>query len=176
MGCFIPGKETDDRVIESRSPEQATRSLNRISRYATKRKTPETGGGVTRAVTDQRVSGSMHSIPLHSSLWPLLSLFLANALTVDARVVHSLPEDPFAFPKYRVTFLNGLPLQNDTAERWINDGLRGGELEFLDQPWHEVHWDGSRPLKEIGSGQTGAESQVCTSTPSCTSWPPTYIP
>ncbi|ETW85776.1 hypothetical protein HETIRDRAFT_309786, partial [Heterobasidion irregulare TC 32-1] len=105
----------------------------------------------------------MHSIPLHSSLWPLLSLFLANALTVDARVVHSLPEDPFAFPKYRVTFLNGLPLQNDTAERWIKDGLRGGELEFLDQPWHEVHWDGSRPLKEIGSGQTEAESQTAAS-------------
>lgn len=52
-----------------------------------------------------------------------------------ARFLHSLPDDPHAFPKHRVAFLNRLPLHPDTAHRWLADGLRGGEQEFLDQPW-----------------------------------------
>ncbi|KAG5353988.1 hypothetical protein C0989_011476 [Termitomyces sp. Mn162] len=52
-----------------------------------------------------------------------------------ARFLHSLPDDAYAFPKYRVAFLNRLPLPSNTAQRWLADGLRGGELEFLDQPW-----------------------------------------
>ncbi|KAG6890458.1 hypothetical protein C0992_001505 [Termitomyces sp. T32_za158] len=52
-----------------------------------------------------------------------------------ARFLHSLPDDAHAFPKHRVAFLNRLPLHPDTAQRWLADGLRGGELEFLDQPW-----------------------------------------
>lgn len=47
-----------------------------------------------------------------------------------------IPEDPHAFPKYHVAFLNGLPVINATAQRWLRDGLQGGELEFLDEPWH----------------------------------------
>ncbi|KAI0273690.1 hypothetical protein BC834DRAFT_855073 [Gloeopeniophorella convolvens] len=56
-----------------------------------------------------------------------------------SRLLHSLPDDPFAFPKYTVSFLNGLPVLNETAERWLREGLRGGEAEFLDQPtpWKE---------------------------------------
>ncbi|RDX56639.1 hypothetical protein OH76DRAFT_1414157 [Lentinus brumalis] len=81
---------------------------------------------------------------LTTSLLPL-----SLAALVAARVHHSrVPEDPYAFPKYRVSFLNGLPVLNDTAERWLHDGLRGGELEFLDQPWRESHWD-ANPLKRI---------------------------
>lgn len=43
---------------------------------------------------------------------------------------------------------------NDTAQKWLADGLRGGELEFLDKPWTE---DTTRPftsIKGIDSGST----------------------
>ncbi|KAH9857001.1 glucosidase II beta subunit-like protein-domain-containing protein [Lenzites betulinus] len=80
---------------------------------------------------------------------PALATLAALALAVDARIHHSrVPEDPYAFPKYRVSFLHGLPVLNDTAERWLREGLRGGELEFLDQPWEESHSLAS-PLKSI---------------------------
>jgi protein OS-9 len=59
----------------------------------------------------------------------------------------SIPEDLHAFPKYRVSFLNGLPVSNETAQKWLTNGLQGGELEFLGQ-WH------NKPLKEIESGTT----------------------
>lgn len=74
--------------------------------------------------------------------------------------IHSLPEDTYAFPKYGVSFLNGQPVDEDTAHRWLQHGLRGGELEFLDQPWSS---DGARPaqsLKEIG-GADGQVSNTC---------------
>ncbi|KAF4615460.1 hypothetical protein D9613_002962 [Agrocybe pediades] len=61
-------------------------------------------------------------------------------------------QDTYAFPKYRVSFLNGLPLLNQTAERWLSEGLRGGEQEFLDQPWKDGSWETPSHLKEIGSG------------------------
>ncbi|KAI0375020.1 hypothetical protein BV20DRAFT_961268 [Pilatotrama ljubarskyi] len=74
---------------------------------------------------------------------------LSLVLLVAARLHHSrVPEDPYAFPKYRVTFLHGLPVLNDTAERWLREGLRGGEHEFLDQPWQESQWTAS-PLRRI---------------------------
>ncbi|KAJ6596804.1 hypothetical protein DFH09DRAFT_1132769 [Mycena vulgaris] len=56
-----------------------------------------------------------------------------------ARILQAVPDDPFAFPKYRVEFLNHLPLANDTAQRWLANGLRGGVREFLDQPWDD-YW------------------------------------
>ncbi|KAH9951918.1 hypothetical protein B0H21DRAFT_714848 [Amylocystis lapponica] len=72
---------------------------------------------------------------------PLTLVPLSICLLVSARLHHSLvPDDPYAFPKYRVTFLNGLPVLNETAERWLRDGLHGGELEFLDQPWKDPQW------------------------------------
>lgn len=43
----------------------------------------------------------------------------------------SIPEDPYAFPKYRLSFLNGFSVSNATAQRWLTDGLVGGEKEFL---------------------------------------------
>ncbi|KLO12613.1 hypothetical protein SCHPADRAFT_853699 [Schizopora paradoxa] len=63
-------------------------------------------------------------------------LAVAVAHDVHARVHFALAEDLYAFPKYRLTFLNGLPVLNDTAQRWLEEGLKGGELEFLDQPWN----------------------------------------
>jgi len=54
-----------------------------------------------------------------------------------ARILHALPDDPASFPKYKVDFLNHLPLANETAQRWLAHGLRGGVREFLDQPWDD---------------------------------------
>jgi protein OS-9 len=75
-------------------------------------------------------------------------------------MLHSIPEDPAAFPKYRVSFLNGLPVLNETAERWLADGLRGGEQEFLERPWDEKDsgWKAwLKSAKEIGSGDEQAD-------------------
>ena len=94
---------------------------------------------------------------------PLLPLSLAAL--VSARLHHSrVPEDPYAFPKYRVSFLNGLPVLNETAQRWLQEGLRGGEPEFLDQPWSESPWP-SNPLKSI-EGTDDVPADVCIPLPS----------
>lgn len=75
--------------------------------------------------------------------------------------LHTLPEDPYAFPKYHVSYLNGLPVLNETADKWLRDGLRGGDLEFLEQPWHdEVHWDRAQKLRQIGSGDEQLTEKV----------------
>lgn len=58
-------------------------------------------------------------------------------LGLAAARLHSLPDDPHAFPKYNVAFLNNLPLQNETAQRWLADGLHGGVREFMNQPWDD---------------------------------------
>ncbi|KAI5122070.1 hypothetical protein M0805_006053 [Coniferiporia weirii] len=84
---------------------------------------------------------------------PLVALCLAEA---SARALWSLTEDLYAFPKYRVSFLNGLPVLNETAQKWLETGLKGGELEFLDQPWQESSPHGTSKLKGIESG--GKES------------------
>ncbi|KAI0302092.1 hypothetical protein BC826DRAFT_904473 [Russula brevipes] len=80
----------------------------------------------------------------------LLSLLLFVPPFALAGLFHSLPEDLHAFPKYRVTFLNGLPLLNETAERWLREGLRGGEAEFLDHP---TPWQEPSPFKHIDAGE-----------------------
>ncbi|KAG9318802.1 hypothetical protein JVU11DRAFT_903 [Chiua virens] len=69
----------------------------------------------------------------------------------SARLLYSGPEDLYAFPKYRVTFLNDLPVFNETAQRWIQHGLRGGEQEFLGEPW-PAYFQSS--MKEIASSET----------------------
>jgi protein OS-9 len=84
------------------------------------------------------------------------TLALSLVVTTAARLLDSLPEDTYAFPKYRVSFLNRLPLLRQTAERWLQDGLRGGESEFLGKSWDEA--TPSSP-KGIGNGEAG---DVCT--------------
>lgn len=76
------------------------------------------------------------------------------------RLLLSLPEDTYAFPKYRVTYLNGLPVLRDTAERWLQEGIRGGELEFLGQPWKEGTTHASPSRKGIGSGDSQETGEV----------------
>ncbi|KAF9642772.1 hypothetical protein BDM02DRAFT_3233209 [Thelephora ganbajun] len=85
-----------------------------------------------------------------SSVHLLFALFgLCSVRAVSGRIHASLiPEDPHAFPKYDVTFLNGLPVLNETAERWLRDGLQGGLLEFLEEPWVSKNSPWSK-LKEI---------------------------
>jgi hypothetical protein len=80
-----------------------------------------------------------------------ISTLVAAFYTADAsRSLHSIPEDTYAFPKFQVTFLNSLPVINETAERWLKEGLRGGELEFLDQTWKEDNRPSHSSRKEIG--------------------------
>jgi hypothetical protein len=83
----------------------------------------------------------------------ILTLVAAFHPAGAVRFLHSIPEDTYATPKFRVTFLNSLPLINETAERWLKGGLHGGELEFLDQPWKEDNWPSHSSRKEIDSGQ-----------------------
>lgn len=90
----------------------------------------------------------------------VLVLVLSHTVTVTARLLHSLPEDTYAFPKFRVAFLNGLPVLNVTAEKWLKEGLRGGQLEFLDQPWKDDTSHSPSYPKEIGSGHGSDEVYV----------------
>lgn len=96
---------------------------------------------------------------MRTLLWLWLWLFPAAA-----RLLHSLPEDTYAFPKYRVAFLNGLPVENQTASRWLKEGLRGGELEFMDQPWKEDTWSTLDSPDGVAAPQVG----LIYSTPSYT--------
>ena len=75
-------------------------------------------------------------------------LAYSSLVTISARLLHSLPEDIYAFPKYSVEFLNGIPVLNETAHKWLRLGLQGGELEFMDQPWQDSS------AKEIDSGDS----------------------
>lgn len=84
----------------------------------------------------------------------MLAIFLLIPL-VTPRLLH-LPLDTYAFPKYRVNFLNALPVRNDTAQRWLQDGLRGGEPEFLDQPWK-----GGEDWMTMKIGSADTQALVC---------------
>lgn len=159
--------------------EQPQRPSLRQSAAGTPRRLPcfaRSSHGVLRAAEPQSRPAPTHATPFGaprqvrpSATWRVRTAMFALAAISFAVVahalaargpLHSLPEDPFAFPKYRVSFLNGHPVLNETADKWLRDGLRGGDLEFLDQPWHEVHWDRSQKLREIGSGQEGSSEQV----------------
>ena len=81
-----------------------------------------------------------------------LALLVAAAATAGAH--WEIAEDLYAFPKYRVGFLNGMPVLNETAERWLAEGLRGGENEFLDQPWDiDGGKQSSHVFQQIDSGE-----------------------
>jgi hypothetical protein len=55
-----------------------------------------------------------------------------------------------AFPKYSVSFLNDFPVANETAQHWLQHGLRGGELEFLDDQWDTLkHIDSGEGVEEV---------------------------
>lgn len=84
-----------------------------------------------------------------------LSVHLALVLAshgVAARLLHSIPEDTHAFPKFRVAFLNSLPILRETADQWFKSGIQGGELEFLEQ-YQKSSYSTPPDLKGIESGQ-----------------------
>lgn len=85
----------------------------------------------------------------------LSALAILPIVLGSARLLYSGPEDLYAFPKYRVTFLNDFPVLNETAQRWIQDGLLGGEQEFLGESWAPPAWYSQAGVKEIGSSETG---------------------
>ena len=66
---------------------------------------------------------------------PFLLLISPSFAHTASLYFPSIPEDLYAFPKHRVSFVNGLYLSNDTAHRWLADGLAGGEDEFLGREW-----------------------------------------
>ena len=100
------------------------------------------------------------------------SFLLALAiLQASARLLHSLPEDTYAFPKFRVAFLNSIPVLNATAERWLKEGLPGGELEFLDKPWRHIDRRSSSQPKEIGPGEPHDHSPITTIDDVCSPLP-----
>lgn len=82
---------------------------------------------------------------------PALALVLAASYCTSARL-HSLPEDPHAFPKFKVNFLNNLPVLNETAQKWLDQGIPGGELEFLNLPWENPTEQVPFSFKEIDDG------------------------
>lgn len=97
-------------------------------------------------VRPRHLALSCTSNGMYSHFW-WLSICAAHLVSGKRQL---LPEDPDAFPKYSVLFHNGYPVQNDTAEKWLRDGLRGGEYEFLGQPWADP---GVSQRPEIGDGQ-----------------------
>ncbi|CAE6425996.1 unnamed protein product [Rhizoctonia solani] len=82
----------------------------------------------------------------------LVALAVAGSLWIQTEAYSSLPEDIYAYPKYSIGFLNGLPLPNVTAQHWLAQGLKGGEKEFLEQPWDQNSHGTSRP--QITGGET----------------------
>jgi hypothetical protein len=103
----------------------------------------------TRTLPRGSLSSSSIPCPAFMSKILLLLVPLFYSHLSLARLFQSLPDDLYAFPKYRVSFLNGLPLLNETAERWLREGLRGGEPEFLDHP---TQWQDPPPFKHIDAG------------------------
>ena len=101
-----------------------------------------------------RARCAMLSTTTHLHHWCLvlclLSVFAPHLAVAHAARIYfpSIPEDLYAFPKFRVSFLNGFPLLNETAHKWLTEGLQGGEDEFLGR---DPHRDGhsSNLRKEI---------------------------
>lgn len=90
--------------------------------------------------------------------WSCSCLLLCAIHSASPRFIHSLPEDTYAFPKFKVSFLNNLPISNETAQNWLNHGLRGGERQFLDQPWKDEGSTTPLLLKEIASSDSESSS------------------
>jgi hypothetical protein len=99
-----------------------------------------------------RTRTGWHTMRTTSTSVALFLLF--NVHLSASRLLHLLPEDPYTLPKFRITYLNDLPLLTETAQRWLKDGLRGGQREFLEQSWDEGVTLPSR--KEITSGEDPA--------------------
>ncbi|KAJ1310433.1 hypothetical protein OPQ81_007166 [Rhizoctonia solani] len=76
---------------------------------------------------------------------PLVALAVAWSFG-QTKAYSSLPEDLYAYPKYSIGFLNGLPLPNVTAQHWLAHGLKGGEKRISRATLGpKLPWDKSAP-------------------------------
>ncbi|KAF8636659.1 hypothetical protein AX17_003465 [Amanita inopinata Kibby_2008] len=50
-----------------------------------------------------------------------------------------------------------MPVLNETAQRWLSEGLRGGHSQFLGQPSHEDSWQAPSSRKEIGGRDSSSQ-------------------
>ncbi|KAI6150383.1 hypothetical protein BKA82DRAFT_4115020 [Pisolithus tinctorius] len=78
---------------------------------------------------------------------------LSSGCFARARLLYSGPEDLYAFPKSRVTFLNNFPVSNETARRWLREGLKGGEREFMGDFLDTGVWHPPALVREIGGSE-----------------------
>lgn len=74
-----------------------------------------------------------------------------------ARAPHS-PEDPYAFPKYRINFLNNHPVASSQANVWLEHGLKEGVQEFLGS-YHTIY-ENDWPRLEASGDQAVLPSPV----------------
>ena len=140
--CAFPAPAQSFAEDKRPFPELLCRESNLLSR-ATKSRDPDFATWL-----------SSPSMTMPSTMPTLFSfLLLLYPHFASSHLFHSLPDDLYSFPKHRVTFLNGLPLLNETAERWLREGLRGGEAEFLDNP---TPWQEPSPFKHIDAGEGAA--------------------
>ncbi|KAG6335197.1 hypothetical protein ID866_3891 [Astraeus odoratus] len=90
-------------------------------------------------------------------MWSFQVVVFLALCSAQARLLYSGPEDLYAFPKSRVTFLNNFPVSNQTAQRWLTEGLKGGEREFMGDSWEGPPWYPQPSVKEIsGSSDVGS--------------------
>lgn len=102
----------------------------------------------------------------------LLALVVGSAEQAFALRSSNVPEDLFAYPKYSIHFLNGQPVLNDTAQRWLQDGVVDQD-EFLGHKTSSQ--DASKLFKSIAGGPEDAELAPAAASPpnDAPSHPPT---
>ncbi|KAG8833526.1 Protein OS-9 [Serendipita sp. 399] len=97
----------------------------------------------------------------------LLTFILWTAES-QASFANSIPQDFHAYPKYSVQFLNGQPILNATAQRWLQEGNIDEDV-FLDI--RQSKQDSSTQYKSIASGPEESELAPATSAPLSVSAP-----
>ncbi|KAG8854529.1 Protein OS-9 [Serendipita sp. 411] len=86
----------------------------------------------------------------------------------QASFAGSIPQDLYAYPKYSVQFLNGQPILNATAQRWLQDGHIDEDV-FLDL--RKTQKDPPTLFKSITGGSDQSELAPTTNAPQVSSAP-----
>ncbi|KAG8868011.1 Protein OS-9 [Serendipita sp. 405] len=86
----------------------------------------------------------------------------------QASFAGSIPQDLYAYPKYSVQFLNGQPILNATAQRWLQDGNVDEDV-FLDL--RKTQKDPPTLFKSITGGSDQSELAPATNAPQVSSAP-----
>ncbi|KAG8906265.1 Protein OS-9 [Tulasnella sp. 403] len=82
----------------------------------------------------------------------ILALLIEHS---SAKLLQHSPEDTYAFPKYRVNFLNNHPVASDIAQVWLSDGLKDGVREFMGS-YHSMY-ENDWPQLEASHTSTNTE-------------------